>query len=878
MQIVTINKDRKVNPNQIFVGNQYENQIETIKFNLPEYDGYRYLVVNKNSESYAIPLDKEGVFYVDSLLTWRSGIYECNIVISGKELNESSEIVGTELTFISNTIRLKVVSNSINASQLSKAPLPINLQIVYDDLLNLYEKVKKDYEDGSFNGKDGYSPTIEVLSTETGNKVIITDKNGKKEFTVENGEDGKSAYELAVENGFEGTEEEWLESLRYDHSDEFKQLADQVKQDAQSSADNATKAENAMNEANKTAQENVKAINEASTTAQKEITASKGNAVQAVQSAQQTAENAIGTKQTEAVQAVDTAKTSATQTISEQKESVVSAITQERSEAVEAIETGKTEALNDIATDKTGALNDIATAKDNAIEEIENTGVPLEDIEKLAIKETTQGNPVIISDSSDWRLQKFNIYGQSEQNSTTGKNLLNPTGAIKDGWNIDLPNFKLEVGKQYTYAAPILESSKTCGLYAKASDTKLVPYLQSRKTQTFTVPQEADFSQGLLLGGGSADSLTLGDELTAMVESGSVATSFEPYTGGKPSPSTDYPQEIISKEISEIKVTGLNLCKSTFILENSRPFASVLYCELDLKKNVTYYFSFIGAKGNELYNNENIFTEYKRFSCTGEKEIVAMTVTEDLSKDNMLQYENGKGWIIFKNTGINTVIPNFKDVQVSLVNVEEYEPYKEQVVNLTSPITLRGIPVSSGGNVMIDGQQYISDVICEKNGVIGVERNVKQLLFDGSEDEAVSVGEYLGNVTRTTIMIENSSYNVTFSDKFKFINNYDLDEPHFYYWANVLYLFVPVQLTTSQEFREWLQTNPVDVVYTLETPTFEPLSEEVQAQYKALKSYYPNTVIDTGCWNEVTFIADTKTWIENKINGVTELALGIGGK
>lgn len=28
------------------------------------------------------------------------------------------------------------------------------------------------------------------------------------------GEDGKSAYQIAVENGFEGTEEEWLDSLK----------------------------------------------------------------------------------------------------------------------------------------------------------------------------------------------------------------------------------------------------------------------------------------------------------------------------------------------------------------------------------------------------------------------------------------------------------------------------------------------------------------------------------------------------------------------------------------------------------------------------------------------------------------------------------------
>lgn len=31
---------------------------------------------------------------------------------------------------------------------------------------------------------------------------------------TENGKDGKSAYEIAVENGFVGTKIEWLESLK----------------------------------------------------------------------------------------------------------------------------------------------------------------------------------------------------------------------------------------------------------------------------------------------------------------------------------------------------------------------------------------------------------------------------------------------------------------------------------------------------------------------------------------------------------------------------------------------------------------------------------------------------------------------------------------
>ena len=43
-----------------------------------------------------------------------------------------------------------------------------------------------------------------------------------------------------------------------------------------------------------------------------------------------------------------------------------------------------------------------------------------------------------------------------------------------------------------------------------------------------------------------------------------------------------------------------------------------------------------------------------------------------------------------------------------------YEPYKEQTIQL--PVTLNAIPVSSGGNVTIDGQQYITDYVNVERG------------------------------------------------------------------------------------------------------------------------------------------------------------------
>lgn len=63
----------------------------------------------------------------------------------------------------------------------------------------------------TFFVKDGHTPDVDVQEIEGGHSVTITDKNGEETFNVL---DGKSAYEVALDNGFEGTEEEWLESLK----------------------------------------------------------------------------------------------------------------------------------------------------------------------------------------------------------------------------------------------------------------------------------------------------------------------------------------------------------------------------------------------------------------------------------------------------------------------------------------------------------------------------------------------------------------------------------------------------------------------------------------------------------------------------------------
>lgn len=84
-----------------------------------------------------------------------------------------------------------------------------------------------------------------------------------------------SAYAIAVEHGYEGTEEEWIESLKYDHSDEFTALSEQVREDAENAsnssaqaAQKATEAESSANAASASATAAAQSANNAEQAAQ----------------------------------------------------------------------------------------------------------------------------------------------------------------------------------------------------------------------------------------------------------------------------------------------------------------------------------------------------------------------------------------------------------------------------------------------------------------------------------------------------------------------------------------------------------------------------------------------------------------------------------
>ena len=90
---------------------------------------------------------------------------------------------------------------------------------------DLYTQLLKKLDEktaGLQNGKDGFSPKVKAEQMESGVVITIVDAEGETSATLHNGAngekgtDGKSVYQIAVEQGYQGSESDWLSSLKGD--------------------------------------------------------------------------------------------------------------------------------------------------------------------------------------------------------------------------------------------------------------------------------------------------------------------------------------------------------------------------------------------------------------------------------------------------------------------------------------------------------------------------------------------------------------------------------------------------------------------------------------------------------------------------------------
>ena len=431
----------------------------------------------------------------------------------------------------------------------------------------------------------------------------------------------------------------------------------------------------------------------------------------------------------------NTEKESATAAISEAKDVATGAITEAQTSATDAIASAKDSATAEITKKGTDTL---ATIPDDYTALTKEVGSLKEDLSNKITKfyASNQGE-THLSDSDNGKIMDMMVYGKSEQFTATGKNLLKIrdgtqttrgiTVTAKDGV-VALKGTATESGwalldvDSFVLDGTCILSSNIEEPQITLANKSFVTVLMNNKSTTLDNAEASKICFSVIEGKTYNIS-----NILVQIEKGTKATAYEPYTGGIPSPNPDYPQKIKSVVNPVVKVRGKNLIPTNFgqNITALRYDAQYNRWAFDALKAVglsnariidpatAHYLLSAGTYTITLVSFENVQNVIIS-AVNADWKTLASVVPDRLSKTFSVDADTIVGCYFVPKDANAT---GYLQVQLELgTTPTSYEPYTEQSVQL--PYTLNAIPVETGGNVTIDGQQYVSDYIDVERGKV----------------------------------------------------------------------------------------------------------------------------------------------------------------
>lgn len=168
----------------------------------------------------------------------------------------------------------------------------------------------------------------------------------------------------------------------------------------------------------------------------------------------------------------------------------------------------------------------------------------------------------------------------------------------------------------------------------------------------------------------------------------------------------------------------------------------------------------------------------------------------------------------------------------------DYEPYREQLLTLPTPTGLPGIPVTSGGNYTDQsGQQWVCDEVDFAAGVY-----VQRIVLVDLASCRVSGITSIGTTQRITYVLDTEvdpSFRNGLCNRSVYSANFTGDYEHFYTTNLRAFVFIPSANALPQK-GEYI------VELIRHTPVMTPITATKIADYKALTTYGPDTVVQAG--------------------------------
>lgn len=347
-------------------------------------------------------------------------------------------------------------------------------------------------------------------------------------------------------------------------------------------------------------------------------------------------------------------------------------------------------------------------------------------------------------------------------------------------------------------------------------------------------------------------------------------------------PTPDTPVEIVSAPAPVVTVCGKNLLEITATSRDVNGGTLTVNADKTITLNGTVSQNTAVAAGSTRCSGECIFSVgVDAAAINGSYHYIATPNKNVMLYSGKMFTHDGTDrsvyFVVMAGTYNNVTI---KPVIRSVSSADDtYEPYKGRAMTITTPSSLLGIPVTTGGNYIdANGQQWICDEVDLGRGVY--VRRVLEVTYDGAgetwykskddnenylyhisikQDKSVAAGDCFCNRLQrkntAEIQIPGKTLDVVgISPSPKY---------------NVIYLNVGYYLSenTIESLTSYLAANPVTVQYALATPIETALSDAEILAFKALRSNKPTTTImnDAGAHMVAEYVADTKLYIDGKL-------------
>lgn len=488
------------------------------------------------------------------------------------------------------------------------------------------------------------------------------------------------------------------------------------------------------------------------------------------------------------------------------------------------------------------------------------------------------GNPALLEGVKGSRFTSLTLHGKSTQVSTTGAQLLDASllkntssvsvecngsdiiiTALEDGpyrQTSSVPIGFFEEGDQICIAAEAFPKDNVVIIRDSSGVTIANVIISNGLQEVVTIPANGTYRIILCINKGvSVKAGTVGVFSKLIVNKGDVSKDYEPYTGGKPSPSPEYPQEIKSAGDGgsvTVKVTGKNL----FPVVTSANLSKINKPDGGVRYGYVFYVpvgSSVAASGNV-----NVYT-----NCyVGDFDIKTQTYTQkallvsEKGVANAITLQSGRYVIYAANDYLPSILIKLNGAKIQLeigAEATAYEPYKPaQTLIISTQNGLPGIPVSSGGNYTDEkGQQWVCDEVDFKKGVyvqrIGKRTITSKDIFFKSGLSTNDVNYFalnnftvhIGTAGEKDVIMSNC-FVAGIYQHFSTLGEIFLGSKT----GDIVYFSVDAQKYPDTEtFKQWAVENGLMFLYQLADIVETHLTAEELSAYKTLRTYSPTTTV-----------------------------------